>query len=151
MTDTSVSPVMSNTVEVFEDEDSSDMLATLGNGNITMEAASRKKLQIVAKYPFQDIQQCFHQVLREVTNPTVTDLVNSLEENQVDLEEYVMELLCTKKRHQHIFQFYSEEISRKDAELKRKDEELKRKDEEIRRKDEELDRLGRLPGQGYKW
>lgn len=36
-----------------------------------MEAASRKKLQIVAKYPFQDIQQCFHQVLREVTSMTI--------------------------------------------------------------------------------
>ncbi|XP_071141556.1 uncharacterized protein [Mytilus edulis] len=163
-----VLPILSSSVQEYEDEGSNDLLATLGNGNLDMGTASRKRRRVAAKYHPQDIQGCFHKVHRQLNNPTITDLENSLDETQGtprkkkfdELEQEIIGLQDTNRRDRQIIESMKQNreevflrlIQMKNEEMRRclqeKDEEMRRrlqeKDEEIRRrlqeKDEEMRR-----------
>ncbi|CAG2197509.1 unnamed protein product [Mytilus edulis] len=145
-----VLPILSSTVQEYEDEGSSDLLATLGNGNLDMGTASRKRRRIAAKYHPEDIQECFHKVHRQFNNPTITDLENSLDETQDELELENIGLQDANRRERQIIESMKQNreevflrlIQMKNEEMRRclqeKDEEMRRrlqeKYEEIRRR-----------------
>ncbi|VDI09283.1 Hypothetical predicted protein, partial [Mytilus galloprovincialis] len=136
------------------------------NGNLNLETASRKRRKISVKYHDEDIEECYHKVRILSNNPTVTDLENSLDETQVELEEDIIRLEDTKKNLQQVIESekqhgnevlfrviqsknedmirYSQEkdeINRRlQGENNRNKEEINRKEEIIRRLIEENNR-----------
>ncbi|CAC5406175.1 unnamed protein product [Mytilus coruscus] len=156
-------PRSSITVQKFAVITGSNLLEKLGNGSLNMETASRKRRKIGVKYHSEDIEKCYNKVRRlsNTGNPTITDLENSLDETQDELEEVIIRQQDIMRRDQQIIESFKQNreevflriIQWKDEERIRciqeevdrlrteKDEEIRRKDEERIRCIQEVDRL----------
>ncbi|XP_076084849.1 uncharacterized protein LOC143055579 isoform X2 [Mytilus galloprovincialis] len=134
-------PRSSTTAEEFEVIEGRNILETLRDGNLNLVTASRKRRKISVKYHNEDIEECYHKVRRLSNNPTVTDLENSLDETQVELEEDIIRLEDTKKNLQQVIESEKQHgnevlfrvIQSKNEDMIRYSQE---KDEESARKDE---------------
>ncbi|XP_063406404.1 meiosis-specific nuclear structural protein 1-like isoform X2 [Mytilus trossulus] len=139
-------PRSSTTAEKFEVIEGRNILEKLRDGNLNLVTASRKRRKISVKYHNEDIEECYHKVRRLSNNPTVTDLENSLDETQGELEDEIIRLedrqknlhQCFESEKQHGNEVLFRVIQSKNEDMIRY---LQEKDEESARKDEIIKRL----------